>query len=1145
MTGDAVLVLTPVTGGFYFGEVVGAVQREAARRGRRVVVQQTGDAGIRPVVSGDPPAGTLPLGWDAAAGAVVLANAVDRTYVERLRRVMPVVLGAAEVRVPGVPAAAPDNTGGTLVAVRHLVEHGHRRIGFVGNVGHTDMRERYAGYHEAMLELGLAPDPRHFLATTDHGTRAGERAGAALRALEDPPTAVVCASDRNALGLVADLTAHGVRVPQDVAVVGFDNVEAAAYCVPGLTTVDQPFHLTGGLAARMLLAALDGDDPAAQVQPPAGLLLRGSCGCPDEPVHVPAPAPVPAHGTPGHGTAAAGADTELRRALAPLVGTGADGDLGDGGAARAEVAVTAAAVAALVADAVSSGRVPTGAEVAAALLPVTEGGPRADGPDRAVTAVGAYLHALGTGLPDAEHAAAPVLAALRGRLPAALSHLHAGLYLRRAQGAESSLLEQHDVSLALLGHGAGAPRSLAWMARTSARGAVLALWRGERLVVEGVYDPEDAYALAPGTPCDPATFPPPALLASVRPERGEVAYVLPVRARGRDWGLLAVVGSVDASLRRESYNQWAALLCASFEQEELSHSLRSSEERYGLLASAMNEGLWDGDVATGEVNFSSRCVTLLGLDHVPAPERGAQWRRGVHPEDLPRLVAGLRTTSAGEPGTAVAEVEFRYRGPGDTRHRWLLARAMPYRQGGDDHGTRRVLGSLADHTHRKHLEEELRKHALVDPITGLGNRRAFLERLTRSVGRAAEGVPFAVLFLDLDRFKVINDSLGHGTGDRLLRAVGERLRGAVRPGDTAARFGGDEFAVLIDGVAADAVPAVVQRVRESLVRPVDVNGHSLWLSASIGIAVSSAGYETAEDVLRDADTAMYDAKGRERGSVSWFHPAMHDAAVHHLWLHDQTQRALERDEFEVHYQPIVDLDDRPLTRFEALVRWRHPERGLVPPSDFLPLMEETGLVVALGRWVVEQVCADVARWRRTHRGPVSVSVNLSDREFWDAGLLPAYLDAIGRHGLGPQHVALEITERVIARSPELAEELVEGFRAAGLSLHIDDFGTGHSSLQTLQRYPVDALKIDRSFVADLPEDERSTELVRAIVAMGRALGLDVVAEGVETPSQLRALRAIGCASAQGYLFSRAVPADRAREMLGLPVPALAARPAVA
>ncbi|WP_449385829.1 putative bifunctional diguanylate cyclase/phosphodiesterase [Cellulomonas soli] len=585
----------------------------------------------------------------------------------------------------------------------------------------------------------------------------------------------------------------------------------------------------------------------------------------------------------------------------------------------------------------------------------------------------------------------------------------------------------------------------------------------------------------------------------MRSHAGEVAYVVPVGSPGREWGLLALVGGIDVDSSRETYAHWAALLASAFDQHDLVRAVRQSEERHSLLASAVNEGLWEMDTATNEVIASERALALLGLEHTPAVARTQTWRRGIPPEDLDHLLDTLRRLAAGD--LPLAEIEYRYRGPLDADQRWMLARAMPATIGADGRAAR-IFGSMSDISRRKQLEEELRRHAMYDSATGLPNRRTFLDRLRRSVTRAQdEAVPYAVVFLDLDRFKVVNDSLGHQTGDRLLRAVSERLATALRPSDLAARFGGDEFAVLLDGIGPDDVPTVTRRLIEALSRPFDVDGHALWVTASLGVASSAVGYTDPEDVLRDADTAMYHAKTHEPGSAAFFDAEMHQDAVQHLRLQAEVQLALEREEFEVYYQPIVELDDSPVTRFEALVRWNHPTRGLVLPGTFLPLMEETGLVVRLGQMVVDHTCRDLAQWRATYAGPVTVSVNLSDREFWHTGLAQHVNDCLDRHGVPAECLTLEITEGVIARRPGLADQLLRKFHDAGLQLHIDDFGTGHSSLQTLHRYPVDALKIDRSFVHGLADEQQSRELVRAIVAMGRALGLTVIAEGVETRAQ--------------------------------------------
>ena len=424
----------------------------------------------------------------------------------------------------------------------------------------------------------------------------------------------------------------------------------------------------------------------------------------------------------------------------------------------------------------------------------------------------------------------------------------------------------------------------------------------------------------------------------------------------------------------------------------------------------------------------------------------------------------------------------------------------------------------------------MRKSALYDALTGLPNRQLFLERLEYALALwQRSGTPFAVLFLDLDGFKLINDSLGHQMGDRVLTAVGARIVRELRAVDTGARFGGDEFVMLLADTDPAGALVVAKRVQAALAEVHELDGHEIATRASLGIATSAIGYTSAEEVLRDADTAMYRAKSAEPGTLAIFDAAMHTHAQHRQSLHNEIHRALEENQFEVHYQPIVNLATGQADRFEALVRWRHPERGLVLPDDFLPVMEETGLIVRLGHWILDEVCRQLAAW-----GPavVNVSLNVSDAEFWRQDLLTHVLETLQRYDLAADRLTLEITESVLMRRPEVALRMMREMHLAGLRLHIDDFGTGYSSLETLHRFPVDAFKIDRSFIHSLARADHSAELISALVGLGKALGLAVVAEGVETDEQLTFLQDIGCAAGQGYLFMPAVTGDRAADLLG-------------
>lgn len=428
-------------------------------------------------------------------------------------------------------------------------------------------------------------------------------------------------------------------------------------------------------------------------------------------------------------------------------------------------------------------------------------------------------------------------------------------------------------------------------------------------------------------------------------------------------------------------------------------------------------------------------------------------------------------------------------------------------------------------------KEQYRHAAFHDALTDLPNRALLTEHIKLAIERPRDGDEslFAVLFIDLDRFKNINDSLGHIAGDQLLIATARTLETCLRPTDTVARLGGDEFAILLDGLAnQDHAIAVAERIQQALTRPFNLIGHEVYITASIGITLSSGTYTDPENVLRDADTAMYRAKEGGKARFEVFDGTMHSHAVALLKLENDLRRAIERNEFQVYYQPIICLETDELFGFEALVRWNHPERGLVSPDTFIPIAEETGLIVDIGRQVLHESCRQMREWHLSSPGkPLTISVNLSAKQFAQPDLIGQVKMTLEDTGLAAEYVKLEITESVVMKNAEIATAMLMQLCALGVHLSIDDFGTGYSSLSYLHRFPVKTLKIDRSFIGRMGQGGENTEIVRTINTLAQNLGMEVVAEGVETVEQLEQLKSMKCTLGQGYLFSRPLDANAA------------------
>ena len=560
-------------------------------------------------------------------------------------------------------------------------------------------------------------------------------------------------------------------------------------------------------------------------------------------------------------------------------------------------------------------------------------------------------------------------------------------------------------------------------------------------------------------------------------------------------------------------------------RKRVERAMRESEERYALAAQGANDGLWDWNLRTNKIFFSARWKAQLGLAEGEITDDPDQWFDRVHPDDRERLFGDLGLHLEGR--TPHLETEHRVRHL-DGSWRWMLVRGAAVREGSGK--AYRLAGSQTDITERKNAEEKLLHDALHDALTGLPNRSLFMDRLGQAMAfqERRSDYRFAVLFVDLDRFKTVNDSLGHMQGDLLLVQVSKRIADCVKPGDTVARLGGDEFAVLLEDFFDPEEPLrTAQRIQEALAASHDLEGTEVFASASIGVALGTPGYTRAEEVLRDADTAMYRAKDLGRATHAIFHPTMHAHARARLQLETDLRRALEREELRLRYQPVVSLQSGQIGGCEALVVWDHPTRGQIPPNDFIPSAEETGLIVQLGKWALLQACRDCKSWAL----PVSVSVNLSGKQLVHPDLLDHVRLALSSSGLDARRLRLEVTESVLMENAGPAALLLTQLKAMQVHLLLDDFGTGYSSLSYLHNFRFDTLKIDRSFVARLDAAGKQAEIVRTIVSLARALSMEVVAEGVENAGQIQTLRALSVEWAQGFWFSRPVDALAFGELL--------------
>ena len=594
------------------------------------------------------------------------------------------------------------------------------------------------------------------------------------------------------------------------------------------------------------------------------------------------------------------------------------------------------------------------------------------------------------------------------------------------------------------------------------------------------------------------------------------------------WQWALVHGVFIAGASAAGVTAWKLNEVALDREREANAGLTNANTELAAAQAMSHIGSWDWGVAEDRVWWSEELYQIVGRDQSEFEPSVRGFLAVVHEDDRAR-VEEIITDSV------TSGKNFSYEAgivrPDDSVR---VIHALGVVSLDADGAVTRMSGTVQDITDRKSLEEKIQHQAFHDSLTGLANRDLFLDRVGHALLRQARaGTSLAVLFLDIDDFKTVNDSLGHRAGDDLLIDVARRIHAAIRPGDTVARLGGDELAILLEDLdsVGDAVH-VAERVTRLFDTSFVVDGSELFIHASIGIASSAGGdSRSPDDLLRDADVAMYEAKRNGKGTYEIFEVGMQLAAMDRLRLKADLQRAVDNEEFVLHYQPIIDLETGAIGGVEALLRWQHPERGLVPPLDFIPFAEDTGLILPIGRWVLFEACRFAATWPDSEAGTPTISVNVSPLRFRHPGFVEELVEALDASGLPPERLVLEITESALVQDSERVVERLDELKRLGVQLAIDDFGTGYSALSYLKDFPIDVLKIDKTFIDSIAMSTEDSALARAVLHLGQTLGLKVVAEGVEEDVQASALRKLKCPHAQGFLFSRPVEGGKIMDLL--------------
>jgi len=994
-------VIAPYLDGEYYGRLLPYIQEAVRERRSRLFAVQVADDYLGIDSLEEPIAAGLIDAW------IAILPSASETVLETLENSgKPFVCIGFPSPVPSGHSVLVENRSSMRAAVRHLIDHGHTRIAFIGNRAQYDLYERYQGYLEALAERGLALDERLVVDTEDNLMNAGEKAMLELLERGAEFTAVAAGTDFNALGAIDCLQMRGFGVPQDCAVTGFDDIYQAAVNYPSLTTVRQPLERMAAEAVRIAVELLEGRSPSEEATfVPAELAVRSSCSCSER--------------------------SQFRTA---------------------------------------------------------------DEFDR-------YLINLSQ---------------LRRSF-----HTITNNNYRMTRGLINATRDERvDFS------------KLFW---NLAHWGCLALWETDesgdrRLVVRQTFSKRGDPVPPDGSAYSFEHFPPlETLPPGTLPGGGDVVVLHPVKSEMKNWGYIALVGPLDPNsnfIANDLFRHSFTILAVALERELLFNRVRSIAEKLEIVSNATNDGIWDWDLSTGKIDWNIRAHKILSPSAAKLTSDPRSFLRLVHPEDrraMWRALEHIRSKADRQP----IQIELRIGGMTEGDRQIWVHLAGDLVRGASGRGDR-VIGSITDITEKKFNEAKITQLAYWDSLTGLPNRMRFKELLQEAMEeRGKDGKKLAVMMIDLDRFKIVNDTLGHQTGDLLLQLASAKLQECVGPHGIVARFAGDEFIALLSRIeGAEEINRIADRMLLMLTKPFVLEGQEFYLSASLGACMYPCDAQDVDSLIRFSDLAMYYSKENGGNRLKVYTPALSSKRVERFNMETGLRYALERGELALNFQPQVSLVSGKVYGAETLIRWSSSDGKTIQPGEFIPLAEETGLIIPIGQWVLEQACRACKSWIHAGMPSLVISVNISALQFQQEDFPDIVRKVLKDTGIQPYNLCLEITEHTAVQNMEHSIRMLGQLVEIGVKIAIDDFGMGQSSLYWLKKLPLHIVKIDPSFIRNLTKDSDDAAIAKAVIEMSHGLGLSVTAEGVETEDQLKRLQQLQCDRIQGFFTGRPMTSDQ-------------------